>query len=156
VRTCEVDFHNRLKASALFDLMQEAASNNAVQLGFGYDDMRERNQFWVLSRAMLRVHSAPGFGEEIIVETWPKGVEKLFALRDFIFYDSAMARIGEATTAWLIVNAGTLRPTSPESIRHGVTFLDNHPRSMNSQARLSPVAKHLSRSKDAWRIRTST
>jgi medium-chain acyl-[acyl-carrier-protein] hydrolase len=127
VRTCDVDFRNRVKAGSIFDFMQEAASNNAAYLGFGYDDMRSRKQFWVLSRAALIIDAAVGFGEEIIVETWPKAVEKLFALRDFMFYDAAKKVIGRATTAWLMMNADTLRPVSPETIRHGVTFLDKPP-----------------------------
>ena len=106
VRAVEVDFNGRLKPSAVFELMQEAAEQSANSLGFGYEYVKKNNFFWVLSRVKLEIYRLPGQGEKIIIETWPKGASKAFAMRDFRIYqgdDLCMA----ATTAWLLLNGKT-------------------------------------------------
>lgn len=110
VRAYETDAHNRLKVSSVFNFMQVAAGLNANELGFGYDHLTPKGYFWVLSRVILEWKGNVSFDEEIIVETWPKGVEKLFALRDFKFYDEPGACIGNATTAWLLMDSHKGRP----------------------------------------------
>jgi medium-chain acyl-[acyl-carrier-protein] hydrolase len=114
IRTYEVDFRNRIKLSAIFNYLQETASNNAEQLGFGYDDLIKDGLFWVLSRAKLNISKYLSVGEDIVIETWPKGIDKLFALRDFRIYDSTGNVIGTATTCWLMVDIKTMRPTRPD------------------------------------------
>lgn len=110
IRAYETDAQNQLKISSVFNFMQVAAGLNANQLGFGYDQLTPKGYFWVLSRVILEWHGNVSFDEEIILETWPKGVEKLFATRDFRFYTGKGDCIGKATTAWLMMDANTGRP----------------------------------------------
>jgi medium-chain acyl-[acyl-carrier-protein] hydrolase len=114
IRTFDVDFKNSVKLSSVFNFMQESASNNAEQLKFGYDDLIKKGLFWVLSRAKIHKLKYPTLGDDIIIETWPKGTDKLFALRDFRIYDSGNEIIGRATTAWLLVDSKTVRPIKPD------------------------------------------
>jgi len=114
IRTFDVDFNNTVKLSSIFNFMQESASNNAEQLKFGYDDLIKNGLFWVLSRAKIQILKYLTLGDEIIIETWPKGTDKLFALRDFRIYNSGNEIIGEATTAWLLVDNKTMRPVKPD------------------------------------------
>lgn len=110
IRAYETDAHNQLKISSVFNFMQVAAGLNANQLGFGYDHLTPKGYFWILSRVIIEWHGSISFDEEIVIETWPKGVEKLFALRDFRFYASDGNIIGKATTAWLLMDVNTGRP----------------------------------------------
>jgi acyl-ACP thioesterase len=110
IRAYETDAQNHLKISTVFNFMQVAAGLNANQLGFGYDQLTPKKYFWILSRVILDWHGNVSFDEEIILETWPKGVEKLFATRDFKFYSGKGDCIGKATTAWLLMDANTGRP----------------------------------------------
>lgn len=109
VRSNEVDFNNRLKLSSIFLYMQEAASNHASSLGFGYNDLSKNNETWVLSRVLLEIYDNVSFSQEIIVETWAKSIEKLFAIRDFLIFNNDRL-IAKATTAWLLINSKTKRP----------------------------------------------
>jgi len=93
--------------------MQEIASLHADKLHFGYDDMTAKGLLWVLSRAKLVMHEYPKTWEEITVETWPKNIVKLFANRDFRFYNQSGKVIGSATTAWLMLNRENFRPVNP-------------------------------------------
>lgn len=120
IRTYEADIYNRVKISSVFNYMQEAASNHANGLGFGFDDMARENLFWVLSRARIVMSHYPVTGEELVVETWPKGTDKVFALRDFRFYNGAMNLVGYATTAWLMVSKDSVRPVRPDPLLHKI------------------------------------
>lgn len=110
LRTYDVDFNNRMKISSLFNFMQETAANSANSLGFGYDQMVAKQLFWVISRAKIEFTSFPTLGEEVIIETWPRTIDKLYAIRDFIIYNQDMIEIARATTSWLMINGANMRP----------------------------------------------
>ncbi len=120
IHTYEVDFNNLVKLSSVFNYMQEAASNNANQLKFGYDDLIKEELFWVLSRAKIEIFNYLNVGNEIIIETWPKGIDKLFALRDFKILNSNDKIVGKATTAWLLLDSKTMRPVKPDLLLNKV------------------------------------
>ena len=114
IRIYDVDFNNKVKLSSIFNFMQEVATSHAANLNVGLDDLLENGLFWVLSRVKLEILQYPTLGEEIKVETWPKGIDKLFALRDFNIYNSDNKVIAKATTAWLIIDSKRLRPKRPK------------------------------------------
>ncbi len=114
IRSYESDLNDNVKVSSIFNYMQESASLNAEQLHFGYDDMVSQGLFWVLSRAKIVMFKYLKTWDELIVETWPKNINKLFANRDFRFYDNYGNIIGAATTAWLMVNRSNSRPVKPD------------------------------------------
>jgi len=115
VRAYETDASNRLKISSIFNFMQVAAGLNANELGFGYNQLTPKGYFWILSRVILDWKGEVKFDEEIIVETWPKGIDKLFALRDFKILTDQGNCIGKATTAWLMIDNHTRRPLALNS-----------------------------------------
>ena len=110
LRTFDVDLTNHVKISSIFNFMQESASNSADSLGFGYDQLIDEQLFWVLSRAKIEFNSLPSLGDEVRIETWPRGIDKIFALRDFLIYDCNNTLIGKATTSWLMIDGKTKRP----------------------------------------------
>lgn len=105
----DIDTANRVKLAALFRYMQDGASSNAADLGCGFAQMESLGIYWVLSWARTVCDRYPAHGDTITVETWPKGVHKLFSLRDFFFEDSEGRRVARATTAWVILNRETRR-----------------------------------------------
>jgi medium-chain acyl-[acyl-carrier-protein] hydrolase len=137
VRTYEVDFNNRIKPSAIFNYMQEAASNDAARLNFGYDDLMKKGLFWVLSRAKLVMMEYPSLGDEIIIETWHKGSDKLFGLRDFKIYNSLNEIIGTATTSWLLVDVKTLKPSKLDVLADTLSKHDVEPAMTETLGKIS-------------------
>ena len=108
--TCyEADANQLMRPTAMLDLMQEAANVNATTLGFGFDEMKETNIAWVLSRMYVRFDKLPAWRQDVKLETWHKGVAKLFYLRDFILSDMEGNPMVLATTSWLIIDLGTRR-----------------------------------------------
>jgi len=45
IRAYDLDFMEQIKISSLFYFMQGSASNHADVLGFGYNDLSEKNQY---------------------------------------------------------------------------------------------------------------
>ena len=101
---------SRARLTSLANFFQEIAYQHAGRLGFGYQDLKDQDTFWVLSRMRIRVERYPLWDEEIEVETWPNGAEKIFAIREFRVKDSEGKTIARASTAWLIVSATSRRP----------------------------------------------
>lgn len=105
----EADANKIMRPTAMLDMMQEAANNNATSLGFGYDELIETNTAWVLSRIHLRFNRYPQWRDKVNLRTWHKGTAKLFYLRDFILSDSNGETLAVATSSWLIIDLNTRR-----------------------------------------------
>ncbi len=112
IRAYDVDFSNRLKASALFHYMQEVASVHAEDLNVGYNELLHAGLFWVLSWIKIELAEYPQFGDVVHVSTWPKCKYKLYSMRDFLFFHETGETFCRATTAWLLIDAKSKRVTS--------------------------------------------
>jgi len=93
----------------LFWYMQEIAWEHARVLGFGFEDLREDQLFWVLSRFYVKVGRRPRWTEEFTLETWSRGTDGFYAYRDFRFVDPEGKEIITATSSWLVLNLHTRR-----------------------------------------------
>jgi medium-chain acyl-[acyl-carrier-protein] hydrolase len=116
IHVYEIGPDGRLSIFSLFNFLQDIAAEHAVKLRFGRDDLMRENRFWVLSRVMATISLWPEWEETIIVRTWPKGTEKLFALRDFeVFYPDGK-HIASASSSWLVVDRTTKRVQRPDDL----------------------------------------
>ncbi len=97
----------RLKPTAFMNIAQEAAGRNASDLGFGYDDLIKHNTAWILSRVHVVFTDTPKWKDEVTLQTWHKGLDRLFYLRDFIVTDNEGRERVKATTSWLILDLET-------------------------------------------------
>lgn len=98
VRDCGPD--NRIRPMGFVQALQEAARLHAEHLGFGIDALRQEDSYWVLVRMELQWSSRPAYNQTFSVETWPKGSDKRYALRDFRMLCEGK-EIGKARSAWL-------------------------------------------------------
>ena len=104
----------RLRLGAAFDLMQDIAGVHAALLGVGIHDLRRLGITWVLSRLMIQYDALPPRTDSIRVTTWPSGVHRLFAMRQFELADPATGqRFATASSYWLMLKLANLRPVSP-------------------------------------------
>ena len=126
VRFSKIDQSDTLTIASTFDLFQEAAISHAEALGVGREEMSQRSHVWILSRISVFMTSRPKFGEAISVRTWPRGSNKLFAIRDYdIHYTRDISdhkngpSCGEALvrgrSAWLVVDIEKRRPLRPQT-----------------------------------------
>lgn len=113
----DTDLHGRIKISSIANYLQESAWRHAEHLGFGYEDAKKRNEFWVIIALMVRMVDFPQWGENILVETWPKGIERLFAFRDFKIMSEEGRVLGAATSTWMILDQDTRRPKKVDIVK---------------------------------------
>lgn len=116
----------RLKPTSFMNMAQEAAGRHAVHLGFGYDDLIKTNTAWILSRVHVEFIDTPKWREEITLNTWHKGLNRLFFLRDFVLTDDEGKERVKATTSWLVLNLETRRLVrDPKLIEEGTVCTEN-------------------------------
>lgn len=109
VRYSEIGDNGKVMMSALADYMQDAAGWGARILKLAYDDTVDHGMAWVLARMVIHIHDYPGNGEEILVETWPSGVSRRVATRDFRLTNSKGEVIGVAQSFWVMFDLTTRR-----------------------------------------------
>jgi len=113
VRASEIGPDGTMRLPALLDLFQDAAGGSATSLGFASDTLLAQGKTWVLSRFHLRLLALPAWRDEIVIETWPSGVARVFALREFRATGSDGRLLAEATSAWLLVAVPSKKPLRP-------------------------------------------
>jgi len=122
VASYETDFSGKMSLFNLFNRIQEYASIHAERLNVGFDVLREKRFAWVLSRIKVQINSMPGWGDKVTLKTWPKGIDRLFAMRDFCMTNENGETLLKATTAWLLINIDKMRPCRIETLPVNLTF----------------------------------
>ena len=121
IATYDVGGNGQISLMSLLRYFQEAAHEHANNLGVGYHKLREQNIFWVLSAMYIEINNLPGFDEKITINTWPRGVNKFYYLRDFsVIHNNQTVAI--ATSLWLTVDVNSKRIIRPDRITEGVDF----------------------------------
>ena len=127
LRPNEVDVEHLLRLGSLADMFQNSAWRSAEDLGFGYHALSQLGLGWVLSRLHIKIESYPDWGETIDLHTWPKTIERLFGIRDFMLYSTTAgddAPVIRASSAWLLLDLKTRRPRRLEALE---SPLPSHP-----------------------------
>ncbi|MBQ7589227.1 MAG: hypothetical protein IJU47_00880 [Verrucomicrobia bacterium] len=133
VRHPDVGANGLLRPDVLFDYMQELAGDHAEELGFGYNALREKQLTWILSRLCLSIERFPAYGEEVRIQTWPSGVDSLFATREFVFKcakdtHSEPETIARASSCWLVFHTERMRPVRVSSLGVDLSAYSDQPR----------------------------
>jgi medium-chain acyl-[acyl-carrier-protein] hydrolase len=116
VHVYETGPDGKLNLCSLFNYLQDIASDHAVRLGFGRDDLMRDNRFWVLSRMYAEINQWPVWEETISVKTWPNGTDKLFALRNYDVKHTDGRHIAAGISSWLILDRTTKKVQRPDSV----------------------------------------
>ncbi len=99
----------KLSTSFMFYQMQDIAWEHAATLGFGFDNLKEEHQFWVLSKLLVKIGRRPNWGEDFTLETWSRGTDGFYAYRDYNFTDKDGNVIIQATSSWLVLDLQSKR-----------------------------------------------
>lgn len=116
VHSYEVDAFGTLALPAISGYLQEIAGQHASQLGVGLETLRARGLTWVLARQRVEVLAPVSLGDTLAVETWPSGLERLAATREFVARRADGAEAVRATTVWYVLDLATRKPVRPEHL----------------------------------------
>lgn len=142
VSSAETDMYGRLRPGALLNLLIESAIRSADTLGFGYEGLQKHKLFWVLSRISLKIYRPLRWYEIGTVETWPKDLEKVLYLRDFLVKDQDQEVVCRATSGWLAIDADTKRPKKLDDIDMSLFNRMKNKHAMNAlPEKLQPVGE---------------
>ena len=125
IRAFDVDSNGRLKVNTIIDYFQDAASNDAERLNFGYSNFVPRGLTWVLSWAKFEFINYPKFMDEVMIQTWGKKQFKLYSMRDYLLFNSKDEIICRGTSAWLLIDSKSLRPKILPQLFPEIKMLDS-------------------------------
>jgi acyl-ACP thioesterase len=116
LRFGDIDRSDRLTLAAAFAYFQEAAICHAENLGVGREAMARTGQGWILSRMSVLVERRPRWGETVTVRSWPRGWDRLFAVRDYDIRDAADRPVVRGRSNWLVLDLEKRRPLRPQAV----------------------------------------
>ena len=105
----DTDVAHYLKPGAFMDLAQEIANVSADSLGFGFDDLQRFGTAWILSRMRIEFLNMPCWKDLVELQTWHKGFDGPFYVRDFRMLDADGQPAVLATSSWLILDMNSRR-----------------------------------------------
>ena len=112
-----VDARGRLGAKMLCDLFNDVANEQTLGLGVDVDTFNACGITWMLHKIRLLVNRMPSKGEEIVLETWPSGADRLFAFRDFAVITPTGELLARSSSEWMVIDLERRRPVRlPESV----------------------------------------
>ncbi len=111
VRIVDLDPRGRLKLSAIAQYFQDGAVRHAHKMQIHNADLQDRGVAWIMAHLFLTVSAAPSpdIDEEITVRTYPTGMHRLYARREFILMDGLHRRVASGLSYWLLINPQTRR-----------------------------------------------
>lgn len=123
VRPTDCDLTGRMRPDALFAAMQEGGEHHAQALGFGYEALRARGLFFVLSRIHVRIERAPGKDDRVVHTTWPGTVNRFFFPRFHTFTLEDGTPLAQAGGLWVLLSEADRRVVPPA--KAALSFPDN-------------------------------
>lgn len=125
----DTDVAHYLKPGSFMDLAQELANVSADSLGFGFDDLQRYGMAWVLSRMHIEFRSLPRWKDVVELQTWHKGFEGPFYVRDFRMLDAVGTPIVLATSSWLVFDVASRRLLRREHLEEKLPMDTRYPES---------------------------
>lgn len=104
------NYKGRLFIKTLCDLFNDVAEVQTERLGVDVDTLNREGQTWMLHRLHIQVFKMPHKEENVVVETWPSGIDRLFALRDYRMLRQNGEVLVNATSEWMLIDLKRRRP----------------------------------------------
>lgn len=105
----DVDGQNHCRPSAVLGLLQEAATQAAVELNVSREELLDQyNLFWMLARLWYRLERPLHWNETVRIKTWHRGSKGATMYRDFDLFVGG-EYVGEAVSAWVLADQTTRR-----------------------------------------------
>jgi acyl-ACP thioesterase len=117
VESYEIDMFGLLRPHVFFGFLLNSAWGHTRGTMYDYRALSDRNQIWVLAKLQMEIRRPPRWGEQISIETWSKGTDRFYALRDFIIWSPEGDKMASATTAWMVLDKDSYRPQKLERMK---------------------------------------
>lgn len=115
LRYYEKDLNRNLKLVSMFNFMQDVAAMHAQENGFGESFVFSKNMAWFVLKYKLNIIENINDLEEIEIKTESRGIARLFAYRDFYFYNKGKL-FARANSQWALVDFDSKKIVKPQDI----------------------------------------
>lgn len=115
IHSFDADAFGAVTAPRLLGYLLESAGGSADSLGFGIAELQRRGLTWVLGRIRIVLDQPVSVGDAIEVETWPSGIQRSIALRDFRLCRRGQC-VGKASSLWFVLDMESRLPMRPHKI----------------------------------------
>ena len=78
-----IDADHLLSHAATFNLLQDVATEHAMELGMGLNALSRRSLFWLLVKAKIVFDKRPQIEDRVVLRTWPQAPGALRCDRSF-------------------------------------------------------------------------
>ena len=106
----DIGMQNTVTNRVILKIMEDVASFHSSAVGRGVFELEETQSAWMILDWKVKVLKRPQYNDEVKVETWSRGIEKLFAYRDFQLKDTLGNILAIGTSRWILVDLEKRRP----------------------------------------------
>ena len=111
LKTYQMDRHGIWRPIMLMNELQSVADTHAEQLGRGRAYCEDNAIAWVVTHYLIEIDEMPHDRQEIMISTWPSGIDGIRAFRDFQITDAKTgASLVRATSQWVMIDADARKP----------------------------------------------
>lgn len=110
----DVALNNKVTNTAILSYLEDAGGVHSNKVGYGLKDIPTKKKSWILLEWKIKISKRPEYGDQIIIKTWSRGIDRLYAYRDFEILDKNRNRIGIATSKWVLLDVEKMRITRIE------------------------------------------
>lgn len=98
------DCSTALRPHAVMDIAQELAAKGSKQIGATDADLAPHGLVWILARMRVHFYDAPHRLDSVTAQTWHRGLQGPFFLRDYsLLGEDGATRVG-ATSSWVLMD----------------------------------------------------
>ena len=130
------DRDDQLHTWAAIRLCQEVSELHSKATGIGYEAMREQNRIWIISRAYYIIYRRAKAFEKVMLSTWSRGNDGLFAFRDYRMESEAGETMLVGTTYWPLIDFATHKPVRLNDTLDGYDYESRAATARNTLDRL--------------------
>lgn len=109
----DVDLDGQLSVRSLSQMISDVASEHTPKLGVDRDTMGQIGLTWMLHSIHIRIDRWPRLGDTIEVDTYPSGMDSLFALRCYNIFDVDGNKLIDISSRWMLIDIAKRRPVRP-------------------------------------------
>lgn len=137
-----MDKYGEASPTVMLALLEEAAAEHCLSIGYGLYDLMKMNIGWVLVSGAFEMARYPRYKENIKIRTWLSSYSTIRGFRESYIYDEQGIIIGKAKGLWIFFNIQERKPVPvfPEIINKW-SFFDENALSTKIPPKIIPLQK---------------
>lgn len=98
----DVGYQNKITNTAMIAYLEDAGGIHSNFAGYGLNDIDRTKKSWMLLDWKIELYKRPKYADKIIIKTWSRKTNKIYAYRDFEIFNENRELIGIATSNWIL------------------------------------------------------